>query len=196
MTSITYEWEPDPSDLAASLMAVADALDTRVPMMAQTAQIFRMDVAENFEGEHGPDGDPWAPWAESYENYAIENNVGILRQTEELFEEAVSSARFIVSNDAVFYEVDMPVRGAWHQEGVPDRRTKSGAPNPLPARPFLGLSEEAASLIMETWGEWFDGAIMIYPSIGGGLERRHSIRAPGSQGRFVSRASVGKAPLR
>lgn len=184
---VSYKWEPDPTVLAGSFFTVAEALGNRMAPMAFAADEVGADIRERFLTETDPDGNPWQPWADSYAGHAEANNAGILRQSEELYDAVTDEHAMIVTNDSVFFETKMPERGVWHQEGRPGRRTKSGAANPLPARPFLGLTDTAVTAIFAVFKEWFDRAIDLYPTTTGRIGIRHQMRGGG--GLFVRRAT-------
>jgi phage gpG-like protein len=189
--TLDWKWIPDPVVFQDRILAVAEGLRDRTMPLIAARQYTQDDIRERFETETDPAGYPWDAWAESYKWYAEDYpNVGILRQSEELYEAATSSAAFIVSHDSVFYDSGfMPERGIWHQEGRSGRNTATGAPNPLPQRRFLGLSEEAQALIMATFGDWFDRAIDLYVTRTGRVGRRHSLRGgfPQNRGMFSPR---------
>lgn len=171
------------------MFAVANALeDATIPLTA-AASFAREDIQNSFITETSPDGDPWERWAESYVDRAEAfPNIGILRRTDELYEAATSSQATIVTSDTVFYDSSgLPARGTWHQEGRPARRTKQGTPNPLPARPFLGLSVMTQNLVFSTFREWFDRAIDLFPTVRGRVGRRHALR--GGTGQFIPRST-------
>lgn len=189
MSNVQYLWRPDPSTLANAIFNVAAALEDRAPALGFAAEQTLADVRERFLTETDPDGNKWANWAESYKPRAeAYPNKGILRRTEELYDAATNPNTVVISGSTLWYETSrLPPRGAWHQEGRPARKTASGSPNPLPARPFLGLSAEASAVIFQAFGEWFDRAIVLYPTSTGKIGRRHALRGAG--GRFIPRMS-------
>jgi hypothetical protein len=149
----------------------------------------RASVRERFETETDPSGEKWAPWSEQYRPIAeAYPNIGILRQSGELYEAATSTEAIVVTSDTVFYQTPLlPHYGLAHEQGLPDRE------NPLPQRSFLGLSDESRLVIFGVFGEWFDRAIELYPTSTGKIGMRHAIRGAG--GLFVTRASVGRGRL-
>jgi phage gpG-like protein len=184
---VRYTWNPDPVVLGDAIFAVDAALQNRALPLALAREQVQSDVRERFETETDPDGEPWQQWADSYADRA-QDNAGILRKTDELYEAAISDEAVVISNDTVFYDSSvLPERGAWHQEGRPARKTKGGSPNPLPQRQFLGLSDAAVTVIFATFADWFDRAIMLYPTATGIIGRRHAMRGGG--GMFVPRAT-------
>lgn len=185
MSVVHFEWNPDPVVFGQAILTVEAALRDRTLPLMFAAEQTQADIRERFETETDPEGAPWQEWAESYVDYAESfPNIGILRQTGELYERASSNQAFIISNDSVFYDPGvLPARGIWHQEGRPGRTTASGSPNPLPKRAFLGLSAEAEARIMLTFVNWFDRAVDLYVTSRGRVGRRHALRGPG--GRFI-----------
>ena len=188
---VTYTWVPNPLVFRDAILSVEAALrDPMLPLLAAKEYV-QEDVALNFYKEQSPEGEPWEPWAESYQDYANNYpNVGILRQDEDLFDAATSEDAYVVSNDTLFFENSgLPSVGWGHQEGVPERRTKGGASNPLPARPFLGLSPQAEAVIFNVFAGWFDKSIDLFRTVTGRIGRRHAAMgyyAPKRYG-FVSR---------
>lgn len=188
MATVTYHWEPDPAIFAEKILAVDASLRDPTPALLASENFVQEDIRDRFLTETAPDGTPWQPWASRYAAYAESfPNEGILRQTKELYDAATDENSFIVSNDTLFYETTMPERGVWHQEGRPGRRTRTGAANPLPARPFLGLSDQTATLIFATFADWFNRSIDLFETTRGRIGRRHSIR--GTQGTFIPRSA-------
>lgn len=187
-TVVSYEWSPDPVVEQMAIFSVAEALrDPALPLMLAKERT-QEDIVQHFQMESDPSGFPWEDWAESYAPRAQEfPNIGILRRTDELYEQATSDRAFIISNDAVFYDASViPERGIWHQEGRPLRMTRGGAPNPLPKREFLGLSPETETYIMAAFVDWFDNAVDLYVTSRGRLAPRHALRSPVT-GRFIPR---------
>ena len=183
---VEFEWFPDPVVFQAKIFAVAEALEDRTVPIIYARQKVQADIQERFKTETAPDGTPWDDWAQSYEPYAEAfPNVGILRQTDELYEMATASSAFIVSSDTLFYDSGhMPERGIWHQEGRPARTTSEGFSNPLKARPFLGLSDDAEVAIYAFFQDWFDRALDLYVTVRGRIGGRHARRSEVS-GQFI-----------
>jgi phage gpG-like protein len=188
VTMTRYQWVPDPQLLANSFFTVEEALRDRTLPLAYAAEQTLADVRERFETKTDPEGMPWEPWSDGYaEVAAAYPNIDMLRRDDVLYESVIASSQMVVTNDTVFFEANMPVYGAYHQEGAPGRRTASGKANPLPKRAFLGLSEGAVASIFVAFSEWFDKAIDLYPTVTGRVGRRHSVR--GMTGTFIPRSA-------
>jgi hypothetical protein len=164
--------------------AVAVALEDRVPPLVAASQEVQADIRYRFDTETDPQGEKWEEWSENYRPIAeAYPNIGILQRTGDLADVASSSEATIISHDTVFYQTSaLPSYGLAHESGLEG----------LPQRSFLGLSDEASIKILGLFGEWFEGAISLYPTATGKVGARHSIR--GATG-FVSRSSVGRGPL-
>jgi phage gpG-like protein len=63
---IDVHWVPDPLVFADKILDVRDELEDRsVPLFLASAAI-ATDIEQNFEGEHDPEGTPWAPWSSAF----------------------------------------------------------------------------------------------------------------------------------
>ena len=177
--ALDFQWLPDPMIVANQLEGLADYYNDMLPPLAATAAITSREIRKRFATETDPDGTPWKPWAESYAPYAEEHNFGILKQTGELMRAAPDESRFLLSSyDVVYSGADLPHYCLAHNEGI-SRTTRShkqradlvkaGYPemadtsdlkkNVLPARPFIGLGEEARFEVLEAWEAWFQAGI-------------------------------------
>lgn len=192
---LTIEWTPDPIVFGDAIMAVDGALNqTRIPLEAAAREI-GIDIRERFETETDPSGKPWKPWSPTYEEIALSfPNEGILRRFGFLYEDATSADAMIIAGDSLFFdETQIPEYGVWHQEGRPDRKTKGGKPNPLPARRFLGMTAQTRVFIFATFEEWFNNALELYTTTLGKLGRRHAMHGThpvtGKQG-FIPRSTA------
>jgi phage gpG-like protein len=176
MSTIHVEWSPDPIVFGEAIIeAASDVADLTLPI-ALAAQEVQADIRERFETETGPDWEPWQPWSESYAPKAeAYPNIGILQRDGTLAEEAENAV--IINDDTVFFdEGQIPPYGPWHQTGIEDRVGKGGIPNPLPARPFLGLTEDTVIFIYGVFTDWFDQIIEVYNTKTGRMGRRHARR--------------------
>lgn len=187
MSTIHVEWSPDPIVFGEALIeASSDVADLTLPI-ALAAQEVQADIRERFDTETGPDWEPWTPWSDSYAPKAEAfPNIGILQRTGELASSAENAV--VVNDDTVFFnEGDIPPYGPWHQEGVEDRGGGRGGttPNALPARPFLGLTDETVVFIYGVFEDWFSHIIEVYNTRTGKMGRRHARRGPA--GTFIPR---------
>lgn len=141
-------------------------------------QIAASDVAERFQTKTSPEGTPWAPWSPATVAMNLTNELMVL--TGELERAASSESAFKIEAGHQIYWVGAgaPERWLWLHEG------RLGRITPLPARPFVGLSEGAEEDVYRVFLEWFDGIINIISYGGGGLPAR--IQGRDTRGRFTA----------
>lgn len=192
----TFKWEPDPMIYEDQLTRMAVYLEDRMPPLQAASIITQEDIRERFDTETDPYGDKWADWSPSYTPVAMGEvpakkgepafpNIGILQRTGELADAASSSRATRITKDTVFYETStLPNYGLEHETGNPNRN--------LPQRAFLGLSDQARTVIFAAFADWFDGAMSLWVTPSGKVAMRHSLQGKGG---FVSRASIGRGPL-
>lgn len=173
-------FDPDPSVFAHAFWEVSDALrDPRIPLLF-AAQQTREEIVESFQTQTSPDGESWTDWSDDYKDVAEGYpNIGMLRRDDDLYRAATDKDSFVINGDTLFYDTsDWPVAksgdsyGWAHQEGAPDRKTKGGAPNPLPQRQFVGVSAAGEAAIMGAFTGWFDNSIALYETRFGGVGLR------------------------
>ena len=192
--TLLIEWTPDPIVFGRALMEVDAGLRNTYIPMRWAAEEMSADIKERFETQTDPSGAPWEEWSDSYAAVAEAfPNIAILRRTDALYDAVTSDEAMIVNNNTVFFdESQMPRRGFWHQIGIPNRKTKSGAPNPLPERRFLGLTTTTRAYIIGMWDAWFDETIQLYTTTLNRLGRRHAAQGvhpvSGRRG-FIPRSS-------
>lgn len=198
---ITFSWAPSPMIVARDYERAADYVENMTAPLMASRQLGIADVAENFAGEHDPDGAPWAPWSESYVKSGQPGPL-ILTREGDLSGSATDPRAWPITAREVFFSfASLPEYGIYHQEGASGRvsagrgisRKKnlqtravgvaegldpSFGANPLPARPFAGISEETSFKILDVFDNWFSGAMGIAVGASGTVQ----IRGPG--GRF------------
>ncbi len=166
--------------------------------MVAAATIAREDMQEHFDSETGPDGDHWLPLDEDYlaSKQSLGYPDDILHRTGDLEHAATSPSAFKVVGDSIFFDASgLPAYGLIHQtgsgvenvgiasqhryaakfeegyakrEGGAHSNIGIGRGNALPARPFIGMSEEAEAKVWAAFDLWFDEAtsIAIHPGTG------------------------------
>lgn len=208
---ITFNWAPSPMIVARDLEAAADRLNNMsVPLMA-ARDLGIADVAENFAGEHDPDGAPWTPWSASYVRSGPPGPPqSILHLTGDLESSSTDPRAWPITAREVFFSFGaLPEYGIWHQEGasrasagrgttresnlaatrglLSEGATLAGGAefygqNDLPARPFAGISVETQFAIVDIFDAWFGAATVGLVVSGSGVVQT---RGPG--GRFGPR---------
>ena len=186
---IEFKWEPDPETLAVEVMRIAGYLENFIPPLTASRAIAQADMENHFATESGPDGEAWAQLAEETVRKRGSAHP-ILQDSGELHAAAVSPSGFQIAGDALFIDTsNYPYYWAFHQTGT------SGAPGMaefiararqagltvdegalgggMPARPFVGISEDAELQIVEVFDAWFAGAIAgFYEHPGGTIQTR------------------------
>jgi hypothetical protein len=176
------DWVPghSPEDAAAILLNVAGYLGAVQAPLEEAKAIAMADTRERFDTETAPDGEPWEDLDAAYRHYKVEVEGYpdmILQRTELLKDVAASShAWLVIGPTLVFDPFVLPKDdgfnyGAFHQKGGTGTTSKAkyvtgeefeGGQVRLggvPARPFIGLSDEAVAKISAAFSLWADGAI-------------------------------------
>jgi phage gpG-like protein len=193
-----YEWEPNPEEVAQALEAVANYVeDTRVPLVA-SREIARRDMQEHFDTETDPDGMAWAPLDDLYVEGKITQGYSeqILQRTQDLMHAATSEEAWDVFSDTLVFNADVLPRsddkynvnyGLVHQAGKSAVMGPHGRPEGgLPARPFIGLSDQAEAEIIEVFDVWYEeGASRIYIQPTTGTIQRRMPAGSGAGGQFA-----------
>lgn len=178
---VEFDWFPEPLVIAGQIDEIAAGLERLdVPLTASLPQVSAA-IQRHFLDE----GPGWPDWSEKYYPFAEVNNDGILRQSNALFDAASSEDALAVTDDSIVWTGGgVPDMWEWHEFGLPDRVTKSGAPNPLPARPFIGLDSPAEAAITAIFLVWMEsvvaGADVSIASVG-----QSGRRLRGAGGRFI-----------
>lgn len=202
--TISFTWIPEPEVVAQELIATANRLEDRRGPLLISRSIAISDMEERFKTRTDPDGNAWPAWSPAY---APRGN-RMLDLTGAMKGAAMAPSAYPVTNESVFFNTaGMPPYWTWHQEGTGGTQVfRGGEMSPigeigegkslvfggegrgkaLPPRPFVGISFEAQLKIIETFDQWFQGAITLGVSPAGKAFSRYSRRGPG--GRFVSGA--------
>ncbi len=121
------------------LQALQDKLGNLKPVFQDIGEALLNSTRERFHTQTAPDGSPWAALSPNTRKKKNQNLIltlnGYLRGT----------LNYQADKDSL--RVGTPlIYGATHQFGNPSRN--------IPARPFLGLSEDDTQYILETMAEW------------------------------------------
>jgi phage virion morphogenesis protein len=159
---ITIEIKDDA--IAAALARIAAALTDLKPVMRDIGESLIESTKIRFVQGVDPDGSPWAPKSPTtIETYrARGDSVGfrpLIGPTRTLS----TTIHYIAGSSQV--EVGSSrIQAAVMQQGAAKGafgRTSRGAPIPwgaIPARPFLGLSDEDRAALADLVAKWLDGA--------------------------------------
>ena len=164
-------WSPDPVVIARDIeLADARLKRFRVPLN-QARYVISADIQSHFTEQSDYHGIPWQEWSESYAARGARDNLGeILQKTYALEYAATNPENLVIishsqsggafgGGEVALVGSNLPDYWIWHEEGVPDRVGPKG-PNPLPARPFAGLSTDAEEAIFAIFDSHVDGALI------------------------------------
>lgn len=115
------------------------------PALREIGEYLDLAHRERWDRERAPDGTPWAPLKPATQARKKRNAGKILVLDGYLRDQL----RYQASSDRLEFGTDR-VYGATHQFGRPEAG--------IPARPFLGLSEEDERQVLEILTEYLEGA--------------------------------------
>lgn len=116
-------------------------LDDPAPLFQDIAETLLNATRNRFDEQHAPDGTPWAPLSPAYQTRKKKNRDKILVLDGYL----KGLLRYQILPDGLELGTDR-IYGATHQFGDPARN--------IPARPFLGLSEDDRSEVLSILSEY------------------------------------------
>jgi phage gpG-like protein len=170
--AIDFHFAPEPVVVAQALEKAAVRLENLREPLLLSRNLVSDSIKRRFETETDPNGDPWEAWSPSYKR----PDGKILNLEGTLEAEAPSIKRMHVTANDLFYEgEDLPSYGMAHQKGV-DRTRFAGltesdkqelsafgdmVPNRLPARPFIGVDDDAGDAIYLLFDRWVAETIEI-----------------------------------
>lgn len=174
---VEFYWVPDPVVISQRILRTRDNLEDRTIPLAVSRGIVARDVEQNFEGEHDPEGNPWAPWATAYhasgerqfttdavtgKQYVAKKSYGdrlppghsgkILDFTGALRAAATDESAYVQMSGKSVHDDSLFMDTG----GLPPywKFHESGTWK-MPVRRFLGMSGEAEILILEEFEKWF-----------------------------------------
>lgn len=144
MTGTAYKVEVDDREVLAELHRLIDAGESLDEPLRDIGEALLHSTLERWSREEAPDGAPWAPLSDRYARRKARRrpNAGLLVYDDELR----GTLRYQVEGDELALGTDRPY-GRIHQlGGLPGM-----APGPaaIPARPYLGFSDDDRREILE-----------------------------------------------
>ncbi len=155
--------EVDHADLKASMTRLAGAVEDPTPVLKGVGELLRNSAADRFGAQAGPDGAPWAPLQDWYKKTKTQNQDKILTLSGML----AKTLAFQVEGDEVLVGSGLEY-AAIHQFGGTIRPKKGRALSvggrsvskvTIPARPFLGVSEEDIGEVESLVSEYLADAL-------------------------------------
>lgn len=174
MTTITIAITDD--EVSATLDALAAAMEDMTLVMDDLGELLLESTKQRFIAGEAPDGTPWAPKsATTMAAYAKRGDpidprplFGPSRQLSSQFGIATTPTSVEISSSLV-YAATMQFGAQKGQFGAKMGRTRPSEKRPasrdffvsspwgdIPARPFLGLSDDDSANIIEELTEWLD----------------------------------------
>lgn len=188
VSSIEWARGESPEDAARDLLAVSGYLDDLTLPLLAARRIAMEDMQKHFDQEIDPDGNPWVPLTDEYLSSKLAQGypADILHREGDLEAAATDeSAWLITDNTLMFNAANLPSYGLIHQEGSDEgmfggrfdesgqfmhatshfnagkRSQDIGRGGALPARPFIGMSDEALGETAFVFDLWADEAVNI-----------------------------------
>src|SRR6266566_5207867 len=180
------DWVPghSPDDAAAILLGVAGYLGAVQTPLEEAKAIAMADTKERFDTETSPDKEPWTRLSLEYRHYKVEveGYPDMILQRTELLNDQAPHGWMVIGPTLVYDPYVLPKAntskglfdyGSFHQRGerghktIPHAEGGTAQLEGVPARPFIGLSDEAVAKISEAFSLWADGAIPV--GGGGGM---------------------------
>lgn len=149
MSGARVELEFDNSQVLAAMRGALAELADPQPMLLDIGEALVNSTRDRFSSERGPDGQAWRALSPRYLATKSPNPGKILQRRGDLVRQIfpqVEGATLLVGTDRVYGAVQQfgALKGAFG-------KTRRGAPIPwgdIPARPFLGVSDQDAEEII------------------------------------------------
>lgn len=151
MSGVAFNVEIDSADAVAGLRAALKRFASSGDLMEQVAGIVESGARARIEDDKaGPDGRRWKPWSPRYA--AQQGGRGsLLRQRSRLLDSITS----VADRDSAEVGTNL-VYARIHQLGGNAGR---GGAAKIPARPYLGVSDDGQAEIREAASDWLQTAI-------------------------------------
>lgn len=156
--NLDFDWlYPDPPRINYELVRIEEYLE-RTQVLAEVAQeVAQVDMAERFEREVDPDGNPWKELAQP-----AFDQVGILRLSTDMYQAAISDSAWSATPVGVFFDSGSLPQGKdggqyWQYHEQPEGRGGQR----IPQRRFIGLSPDAEQNVENRADEWLAQGIML-----------------------------------
>lgn len=156
MAGASYRLEIDDSEVRAMFARLAASGANMRPLFVEIGSAMEDSTRARFRTQRSPDGTPWADL--SPVTLARKRTDRILYESGDL----LNSIRFEADANQVQLIAGPTEYAATHQFGRADNRmynSEDGNPAPIPARPFLGLSDADLAEVEDALSSFLDAAI-------------------------------------
>lgn len=145
-TGLRFDWKyPEPPVIEYQLAKLEGYFLNPISLAEVLKAKAMNDMAERFEEEVDPDGIQWKELVEP-----AEDQVGILRLTEDMYHAAISEDTWDATPAGVFFDTSK-LPGYWQYHEQP-----SGGEQRIPRRAFVGVSESYRASMIFTAEGWLD----------------------------------------
>ncbi len=141
MAGASLDIRVDDADLRRGLRALEAKLGDLTPFFLDIGEALLNSTRERFRSQTAPDGSPWAALTDDYRARKKKNASLILTLNGYLR----GRLGYQAGKDRLRVGTPM-IYGATHQFGRPEKN--------IPARPFLGLSEDDTAMIQDALRDW------------------------------------------
>jgi phage virion morphogenesis protein len=155
MSGAFLRLELDLGDAFADLTRIENGLSDAKPLFTEIGSALEGTTRERFSTKRAPDGTPWLDISPSWRQYKKAKGFaeGILTMRGDL----LSSIAFEAGADYVEIVAGPQEYAAIHRFGGTEEMPAGAAA--IPARPYLGLSQEDEAEIREATDDWLRGLI-------------------------------------
>ena len=154
MSGFSWVVTIDDKEMRDGLMRLIERMENAQGFYKNVGEELQLSIDERFENEVGPDDEDWVEHSPATEEARLKKYgnapLTILRERGELRQDITSGTNMIADNQSVEIGTSL-IYAAIHQFGGGTGRNHAII---IPARPYLGFSEEDKQAIMEIAEEW------------------------------------------
>lgn len=152
MAGAQFTVQLDDAAVQAMWRRLIEAGTNLKPLLTEIGSVLEDSTKKRFSSQESPDGVAWSPLSQV--TLDRKKTGRILYESGDLFD----SIRFEAGDDFVQLIAGPTEYAATHQFGRADNRMFGGPLAPIPARPFLGLSEDDQAEILDAMSDYLKRA--------------------------------------
>lgn len=148
MAGVTLSIQPQGlSAVHKQLQQLIHRGDNLQPLMAEIGEMLLLSHDQRFRDQTSPDGQPWQPLSSRYRDKKPKHKDTILKLNDHLGREL----NYIATSSELFFGTPYIYGALQHYGGTPDM---PAGPAAVPARPWLGISEQDINDIYTLIGDF------------------------------------------